>query len=108
MKLSSKYKWVEHEQGYNSWRSARGKLNVQYNSTIKYDNKAYRVFASKNEDDGRLLKCDGVRNPAKFGNTPEHCFIYNGDLRDVAIPNKLDRTYYINLAKDRLKDFGLI
>lgn len=92
VKLSNKYKWVEHEHGQG---------------TIKFDNKAYRVFASLDYLDGRLLKCDGVRNPAKFGNTPDRCFICNDDLRGVPIPRKLDRKYYINLAKKRLEDFGL-
>ena len=88
VKLSNKYKWVEHENGQRN---------------TKYDNKAYRVFASLDASDGRLLKCDGVRNPAKFGNTPDRCFIFNDDLNGVPIPEKLDRQYYINLAK---KTFG--
>lgn len=92
VKLSNKYKWVEHERGQRN---------------IKFDNKAYRVFASLDHTDGRLLKCDGVRNPAKFGNTPDRCFICNDDLRGVPIPSKLDRQYYINIAKKRLEDFGL-
>jgi hypothetical protein len=91
VKLSNKYKWVEHENGQG---------------TLKFDNKAYRVFASLDHLDGRLLKCDGVRNPAKFGNTPDRCFIFNDDLDGVAIPKKLDKSYYINLAKKRLEDFG--
>ena len=92
VKLSNKYKWVEHERG---------------NRTVKFDNKAYRVFASRDHSDGRLLKCDGVRNPAKFGNTPDHCFIYNDDLTGVPIPAKLDYDYYIEVAKKRLEDFGV-
>lgn len=92
VKLSTKYKWVEHERT---------------SGNIKFDNKAYRVFASTDHTDGRLLKCDGVRNPAKFGNTPEHCFIYNDDLTGVSIPKKLDYRYYIELAKKRLEDFGV-
>lgn len=107
VKLSSKYKWVEHEQGYNPNYTPRGKRIDNYDGSIKYDNKAYRVFASKNENDGRLLKCDGVRNPAKFGNTPDHCFIENGDIRGMKIPDKLDRQYYIDLAYKRLGDFGI-
>ena len=106
VKLSSKYKWVEHEKGYNPNYTKRGRLIENYNSTIKYDNKAYRVFASLDHNDGKLLKCDGVRNPAKFGNTPDHCFIFNDDLNGVAIPAKLDRGYYIDLANKRLEDFG--
>ena len=106
VKLSSKYKWVEHQQGYNPSYTKRGRLIENYDKTIKYDNKAYRVFASKDDNDGKLLKCDGVRNPAKFGNTPDHCFIENGDVRNMDIPNKLNRQYYIDLAKKRLEDFG--
>ena len=144
VKLSNKYDWVEHEQGYStrqgyycakgfsihhgdhcwggSFEAKRGykggrycegckhrkKANFPfYNNTVKYDNKAYRVFASKDHNDGRLLKCDGTRNPAKFGNTPDHCFIENGDIRDMKIPSKLDRRYYIDLAYKRLDDFGV-
>ena len=92
VKLSNKYKWVEHEYE---------------NGTTKFDNKAYRVFASLDNRDGRLLKCDGVRNPAKFGNTPDRCFIYNDDITNVPIPSKLDRQYYIDLAIKRLNDFGV-
>lgn len=93
VKLSNKYKWVEHENG---------------EGTTKFDNKAYRVFASLDNRDGRLLKCDGVRNPAKFGNTPDRCFIYNDDITKVlSIPSKLDRQYYIDLAIKRLNDFGV-
>lgn len=93
VKLSSKYRWVEHENGQG---------------TTKFDNKAYRVFASRNHTDGRLLKCDGVRNPAKFGNTPDRCFVYNGHVKGMAIPDKLDRQWYIDLANKRLNDFGVI
>lgn len=95
VKLSSKYQWVEHEQG---------------RMTVKFDNKAYRVFASKDSRDGRLLKCkEGIKGDKKdkFGNTPDHCFIFNGDLNGVSIPAKLDKQYYIKLAKKRLEDFGV-
>lgn len=110
VKLSSKYKWVEHERGFKQvWIQMKrtGKYITVPATTVKYDNKAYRVFASNDPNDGKLLKCDGVRNPAKFGNTPDHCFIYNDDLNGVAIPAKLDKQYYIDLAKKRLEDFGV-
>ena len=88
VKLSSKYEHVEH-------------------NGIKYDYKCYRVFASLDSKDGKILKCRSGNNPAKFGNTPDRCFIENGDVRDLPIPIKLDRRWYIDLAKKRLKDFGL-
>ena len=93
VKLSNKYKWVEHEsQG----------------TKVRYDNKCYRVFASKHPCDGKILKCDGVRNPAKFGNTPDRCFIVNEDIRGLPTDGfpKLDREWYVELAKKRLEDFG--
>lgn len=95
VKLSSKYQWVEHErEGHND----------------RFDNKAYRVFASKNSNDGRLLKCKVTEKgdkKDKFGNTPDHCFIENGDIVEMKIPSKLDYQYYIDLATKRLNDFGV-
>jgi DNA polymerase len=49
-----------------------------------------------------------VRNPAKFGGTADHCFIFNDDLNGVPMPAKLDRQWYVELAKKRLSDFGVI
>lgn len=88
VKLSSKYQYVEH-------------------NGIRYDLKCYRVFASKDVKDGRINKCRMGENPAKFANTPESCFIFNDDVTQESIPNKLDKQWYIDLAKKRLKDFGL-
>lgn len=94
VKLSNKYKWVEHE--------SKGQ-------TEKFDNKCYRVFASNNPEDGRLLKCDGVRNPAKFGNTPDKCFIVNDDITKETTDRfpQLNKQWYIDLANKRLEDFGV-
>lgn len=88
VKLSDKYKWVEH--------------NGQ-----KYVNKSYRVFASKSADDGKILKCREGSNPAKFGNTPDHCFIFNDEVEGVKVPPNLDKQWYVNFAIKRLKDFGV-
>ena len=97
VKLSNKYKWVEHEQG---------------NGNVKYDNKAYRVFASRDNSDGRLLKCKPTEKgdkKDKFGNTPDHCFIENGDITKAKTDGfpQLDKQYYISLAKERLEAFGV-
>ena len=106
VKLSNKYLYVEHN----------GK---------RYDNKCYRVFASNDVKDTAIKHCKYVEKTKrdsfgysyvvdphylkkdKFGNTPDSCFIENGDVTEMSIPNKLDRQWYINLAKKRLKDFGL-
>ena len=77
--------------------------------------KTFRVFASSDPRDGGLFKVSGKltprgdpKNPEKFGNTPEHCFIMNGAVDGVPIPEKLDREWYINLAWERLQDFGVV
>lgn len=95
VKLSSKFEWVEHENGYG---------------TTKLVNKAYRTFASTDNSDGMLKACrNSVKGleKKKFGGTADNCFIFNDDLNGVPIPAKLDRQWYIDLAKKRLEDFGI-
>lgn len=112
VKLSENYKWVEHEHSGRVLRQSgvrKIKTWYEYTKSIRYTYKSYRVFASNDADDGRILKCGGSRGKAeKFGNTPEHCFIANEDITGVACPAKLDRQWYIDKAKKRLKDFGVM
>ncbi|MDY5929889.1 MAG: hypothetical protein SPJ27_07635 [Candidatus Onthovivens sp.] len=87
VKLSSNYDYVMHNNRRYSW-------------------KCYRVFASKDEKDtsiykGKNSKCD------KFANTPENCFIDNDNINNKIVPAKLDKDWYIELTKERLKQFGL-
>ena len=95
VKLSNKYEWVEHEHEQG---------------TTKFDNKAYRTFASCDSRDGRLMACritsKGLEKK-KFGGTADKCFIFNDDLNGVPIPKKLDYSWYIDLAYKRLNDFGV-
>ena len=42
----------------------------------------------------------------KFANTPDKCFLNNGDIRDLKVPDDLDRQWYIDLAYERLRQFG--
>ena len=113
VKLSDKYKWVEHEHCIPIERK-RGvrviKTYYEYPKTIRYTYKSYRVFASNDFRDGRLLKCGGKRGkPEKFADTPEHCFIFNDAVDDsVKVPDRLDRQWYIDEAKKRLKQFGVM
>ena len=87
VKLSSKYNHVEH-------------------NGIKYTYKCYRVFVSTDLSDGMIYKCGGARGSnEKFANTPEHSFIDNSDVKNKTVPNKLDKSWYIDLAKKRLDAF---
>ncbi|AFM40309.1 DNA polymerase elongation subunit (family B) [Desulfosporosinus acidiphilus SJ4] len=70
--------------------------------------KVLRVFASKVRTDPGVFKRKQVRDDfriEKIANTPERCFIMNHDINDVEIPRKLDRRWYIDLAKKRIEDF---
>lgn len=70
--------------------------------------KTHRVFASKDQMDTYIGKCKGEgMTVEKFANTPDHCFIINEDVRNLSIPKKLDRQYYIDLATKRLADYGV-
>lgn len=79
-----------------------------YNGEYLTD-RTFRVFASTNESDGYIGKCkDEGATVEKFANTPDHCFVYNGDVNGKEIPEKLDLDWYVNLAKDRIEDkFGI-
>lgn len=117
VKLSDAYEYVELEHGASHWeqkydRKGRkcGKKLV-YEHRERYVNKSYRVFASKSPEAGRLLKCrtraDGSFEASKFGNTPDKCFVYNEAVVGVKCPPELDKQWYIDFAKKRLRDFGL-
>lgn len=111
VKLSNNYKWVEHEH-CTPIRRQKGvrviKTWYEYPETEKYTYKSYRVFASNDLKDGRLLKNGGKRGKAeKFGNTPNHSFICNDDIEGMKCPPNLDKQWYIDFAKKRLKDYGI-
>lgn len=89
VKVSSKYAFAMH------------------NGEILKD-KTFRVFASKKSNDTYIGKCKSIGSTCeKFGNTPEHCFIDNSDITKKIVPEKLNREWYINLAKQRLDQFGV-
>ena len=108
VKLTNKYEYVEHN-----------------GERLTY--KCYRVFASKDPNDGQILKCKHAKRryridpdtgfcyytdetylkKDKFGLTPDHCFIENSDVREMPVPELLDKQWYIDLAKKRLGDYGI-
>ena len=79
-----------------------------YHNGKKLNEKCHRVFASLNNSDGYIgkQKSRGA-TIEKFANTPEKCFIENGNINGVEVPEKLDKQWYINLAKERLEQFGV-
>lgn len=89
-KISSKY-------DYALWGSKKLKERV------------IRSFASTNKNHGDLRKKHSETGSyEKLSLTSEHNFIDNGDVINIKVPEFLDKNYYINLAKKRLEDFGVI
>jgi len=67
--------------------------------------KTFRVFASTRDEDGGLFKKKSGANPAKFQNTSEKVFIDNEDVTEKAVPDYLDKQFYIDLSNDRINQF---
>jgi len=91
-KISSKYKCILY---------GRAPLNE----------KCVRVFASKDPCDLGLTKVHAETGKrAKLEGTPEHCFIVNGDVNELKCSDykDLNKLWYIELARKRLYDFGMM
>lgn len=86
-----------------------GKYKCVWHNRTSYTEKCFRVFASRRESDSYIgkQKTEGA-TIEKFANTPEQCFIDNGNVNGKPVPRKLDKQWYINLAKERLEQFGVI
>lgn len=88
-KISGKYKYILHGD-----------------EVLK--ERCVRCFASKDMNDGGLVKIHATTGrPAKVESTPEHCFIWNGSIDGIKFPHKLNKQWYIDTARKRLKDFGV-
>ena len=87
-KISGKYEYIKHG-----------------NKVL--NEKTVRCFASRNSSDGGLFKKHSTTGRlAKVEGTPEHCFLVNGSVNGLGCPAELDKSWYIDVAKKRLIDFG--
>ena len=88
------------------------KITSKYKCLIHGNNvlneRCVRVFASKRSLDGGLYKLHNAKTkPDKFPSTPVNCFIDNDDVNGKCVSDYLDREFYINMAKERVKDYGV-
>lgn len=85
------------------------KVSSNYNYALHGDkqlnDKTLRVFASQDITDGGVFKVKTGGNPEKFADTSTNCFIINDDINNMKCPEKLDKEFYINLAKKRVDQF---
>ena len=83
------------------------KFKLGWHNGEEMSERTYRVYASTDIKDTYLGRCRASgETPNKFGNCPEHCFIYNKEVKGIPMSAKLDKKWYINLAKKRLQDYG--
>lgn len=86
--------------------NAGGKYKYAMYGDTPVRERVNRVFASIDPNDKGIFKVHKeTGTKQKIEMTPEQCFIDNGDIRDKPIPDKLDRQFYIDLAKRRVKEF---
>lgn len=86
-----------------------GKYRYGVHGHERLTDKCFRVFASARESDGMVGRVKaGKVKPEKFGNTSEHSFIDNSDVHGKKCPAYLDKSWYIQLAKTRLAQFGVM
>jgi len=79
---------------------------IQHGNKILHE-KTVRCFASRKNSDGGLFKRHSTTGRlAKVEGTPEHCFLVNGSVNGAECSPYLDKNWYIEVAKKRLKDFG--
>lgn len=67
--------------------------------------KVFRVFASKSSSDSAIMKMKSDGKLEKISYTPDKVFIDNSKVIGKEVPDKLDKSWYIKLAKDRLDSF---
>lgn len=89
VKISNKYLYST----YGDFQLKERMLRV-FASTRPY---AKGVFKAKQKGDAVVLE--------KIANTPEKCFIYNENVIGMKVTEELDKQYYINEAKKRIKSF---
>lgn len=83
-------------------------VHIQHGDKV-LNEKCIRIFASNLESDAGVKKLHKETGKlAKVEMSPERCFIFNDDVNGVKAPNKLDKSWYIDLAMKRLKGFGVV
>lgn len=90
---------------FNEETRKMNKVTVWNGDGERLTDKTFRVFASTMETHGGLFKKKSNKNPEKFANTSEKCFIDNGEVLGKEIPSYLDKQFYIELAQKRVNQF---
>lgn len=102
VKISSKYEYAFKEDFTESCVVLDSKT---YRGHV-LNEKVHRVFASLHNADGMLYKKSKSKTTLdKTPSTPEKCFIINDNVLNMPIPDRLDKSWYIDEAKKRIENF---
>ena len=83
-----------------TYKRVEWEINGEYVTT----NNVNRVFASKDDRYGKLMKVKQNGRRDTIASLPEHCFVYNKSIDTFDI-NLIDKYWYIREAKKRINDF---
>lgn len=83
----------------------QGNYTHAEHNNVKLTEKYFRVFASNDTNDTTLYKVKFGEKLEKFAECPENCFIDNSEVKEKKIDTKLNKRWYIDLAKKRISDF---
>lgn len=112
-KITGKYECIFHGGTFRECqeltKTGKKKKVKRYNlDGVTIKEKCVRVFASIDDADGTLYKKHATTGSvAKIENCPEHSFIFNDEVNGMKCHPKLDKQWYIDTAKERLKGFGV-
>lgn len=99
----SKESYIKEETGRKNTRTVWNKDGIVFETE-----RTFRVFASKDQNEGALYKQKIGKNPEKFAGSPEHCFIENGNIVGKTCEeyiDVLDKQWYIDEAYRRIRQF---
>ena len=83
-----------------------GKYTSIYHGDKCLNLRCCRIFASTDKTaPGCYKRKVATLRLEKISNSPEHTFIVNDNIIDTKVDNRLDKKFYIKLAKKRLEDF---
>lgn len=86
-----------------------GKFSHFLHGRKKLPEKTVRIFASTDKRHKGLVRVHKeTGNEFRHPSSPDHVFLSNGELHDVKVPKNLDKDFYIEMAKNRLSDFGMV
>ena len=81
-----------------------GGYSYAMHNGVRLEEKTHRVFASLDWRDGALYKAKNGKNPELFTGCPSSCFIDNSNIEGKTCSGKVDKKWYITLAKKRLRE----